>query len=69
MYQGHQFGASDKGDPAMFTKTMIALSTALLLATALGSAANAQTTPKGVSSYTAAEKLWFQIPEAADRMD
>ena len=52
----------------MFTKTMIALSTALLLATALGSAANAQTTPKGVS-YTAAEKLWFQIPEAADRMD
>jgi hypothetical protein len=53
----------------MFTKTMIALSTALLLATALGSAANAQTTPKGVSSYTAAEKLWFQIPEAADRMD
>ena len=54
----------------MFTKTMIALSTALVLATALGSAAHAQTTPKGVvSSYTAGERLWFQIPEAADRMN
>jgi predicted small secreted protein len=53
----------------MFKKSMLTLSAVLLVATTIASAANAQTAPKGAGSFTAAEKLWFQIPEAADRMD
>jgi len=53
----------------MFKKSMLTLSAALIAAATLVSTANAQTAPKGAGSFTAAEKLWFQIPEAADRMD
>jgi len=53
----------------MFKKSMLTLSAALIVAATLVSTANAQTAPKGAGSFTAAEKLWFQIPEAADRMD
>jgi len=53
----------------MFKKSVLTLSAALLLAATFVSASNAQTARKEVGSFTAAEKLWFQIPEAADRMD
>ena len=53
----------------MFNKSIVALSAALIVAATLLSAADAQTAPKGASSFTAGEKLWFQIPEAADRMN
>ena len=53
----------------MFKKSTIALSAALVVAT-LVSAANAQTARQdGVRPFTAAEKLWFQIPEAPERMN
>jgi hypothetical protein len=53
----------------MFKKSILALSAALVVAATLVSVANAQTAQKGAGSFTAAEKLWFQIPEAADRMN
>jgi hypothetical protein len=53
----------------MFKKSIIALSAALVVATSLASAADAQTAQNGVRSFTAAEKLWFQIPEAPERMN
>ena len=53
----------------MFKKSIVALSAALIVAATLVSAADAQTAPKGASSFPAHEKLWFQIPEAADRMN
>ena len=55
----------------MFKKSLIALSGALVVATTLVSAADAQTAQgrNGVRPFTAAEKLWFQIPEAPERMN
>ena len=53
----------------MFKKSVLTLSAALLLAATFVSASNAQNARKEVGSFTAAEKLWFQIPEAADRMN
>ena len=53
----------------MFRKSLIALSAALVVATTLVSAADAQTAQNGVRPFTAAEKLWFQIPEAPERMN
>ena len=55
----------------MLKKSLITLSAALVVATALVSAANAQTSQRanGVRPFTAAEKLWFQIPEAPERMN
>jgi hypothetical protein len=57
------------GVTTMFKKSIVALSAALIVAATLVSTANAQTAPKGAGSYTASEKLWFQIPEAPDRMN
>ena len=55
----------------MFKKSLIVLSSALVVGMTLVSAANAQTAQgkKGVLPFTAAEKLWFQIPEAPERMN
>jgi hypothetical protein len=53
----------------MFKKSVLTISAGLLLATTLVSASSAQSARKEVGSFTAAEKLWFQIPEAADRMN
>src|SRR5215203_3688455 len=59
----------EPGATTMFKKSVLTLSAALLLAATFVSASNAQTARKEVGSFTAAEKLWFQIPEAADRMN
>ena len=49
----------------MFKKSLIALTGAFVVAMTLVSAADAQTA-QGVRPFTAAEKLWFQIPEAPE---
>ena len=55
----------------MFKKSLIALSGAFVVAMTLVSAADAQTAQgqNGVRPFTAAEKLWFQIPEAPERVN
>jgi hypothetical protein len=55
----------------MFRKSLFALSGALVVAMTLVSAADAQTAQRGknLQPFTAAEKLWFQIPEAPERMN
>jgi hypothetical protein len=55
----------------MLKKSLVALSAALVVATTLVSTANAQTSQGGnaVRPFTAAEKLWFSIPEAPERMN
>ena len=55
----------------MFKKSLIALSSALVVAMALVSTADAQTAQgkNNVRPFTAVEKLWFQIPEAPERMN
>jgi len=55
----------------MFKKSLIALSGALVVGTMLVSAVDAQTAQRGknVQPFTAAEKLWFQIPEAPERLN
>jgi hypothetical protein len=51
----------------MFKKSIIALSAAVVVATTLVSAADAQTSQNGMRSITAAEKLWFQVPAPPER--
>jgi hypothetical protein len=55
----------------MFKKSITALTAALVVATTIVSAADAQTAQRGtnVRPFTAAEKLWFQIPEAPERIN
>jgi hypothetical protein len=71
MMQPHQHGVNfTAGDMTMFTKTMIALTAALVVATSLVSVAEAQRAPrqKAVQSFTDAERNWFQIPEGPERL-
>jgi hypothetical protein len=53
----------------MFTKTIIALTAALVVATSFASVANAQRAARqqqSVQPFTEAERNWFQIPEGRD---
>jgi len=49
----------------MFGKISASFCAAIVLATALASAASAQTAPRkqGVQPYTNFEKLWFSLPQ------
>jgi hypothetical protein len=71
MMPSHQQGVNDiAGDMTMFTKTMIALTAALVVATSLVSVAEAQRAPRqqAVQPFTDAERNWFQIPEGPERL-
>ena len=53
----------------MFTKTIIALTAALVLTTSLASVADAQRASRphqAVQPFTDAERNWFEIPEGRD---
>jgi hypothetical protein len=53
----------------MLTKTIIALTAALVVATSFASVANAQRASRqqqSVQPFTEAERNWFQIPEGRD---
>ena len=53
----------------MFTKTIIALTAALVVDTSFASVANAQRAARqqqSVQPFTEAERNWFQIPEGRD---
>lgn len=55
----------------MFTKTMIALTAAFVVATSLVSVAEAQRAPRqqqAVQPFTEAERNWFQISEGPERL-
>jgi hypothetical protein len=68
----HHPGVSTTGAVTMFTKTIITLSAAATLATALASAVNAQSNRwpdqprQKVLPFTEAERLLFSIPEGRD---
>jgi hypothetical protein len=58
-----------QGDQTMLTKTVIALSAAIVVVTSLVSAADAQRAPRqAVYVFTDAERNWFEIPEAPERL-
>jgi hypothetical protein len=53
----------------MITKTIIALTAALVVATSFASVAEAQRAPRqqqAVQPFTDAERNWFEIPEGRD---
>ena len=51
----------------MFTKTIIALTAALVVTTSLVSVADAQRAPRqAVQAFTDSERNWFEIPEGRD---
>ena len=50
----------------MFSKTMIALCSVLVLATTYGTAAQAQQRKQGVQPYTGFEKMWFAMPKGEE---
>jgi hypothetical protein len=53
----------------MITKTLIALTAALVVTTSLVSVADAQRAPRQqqtVQPFTDAERNWFEIPEGRD---
>ena len=51
----------------MFRKIITTACAAIVLATAIGSAASAQTARKqGVQPHTTFEKLWFALPQGQD---
>jgi len=53
----------------MFTKTILALAAALVVATSFASVADAQRAPRqqqAVQPFTDAERNWFAIPEGRD---
>jgi hypothetical protein len=54
----------------MFTKTLIALTAAVVVSTALASVAEAQRAPRPqvVQPFTDAERNWFEIPEQRERL-
>lgn len=54
----------------MISKTMIAVTAALFVATSLVSVAEAQRAPRqqAVQPFTDAERNWFEIPEARERL-
>jgi hypothetical protein len=58
------------GDMAMFTKTLIAFTAAVVVSTALASVAEAQRAPRqqAVQPFTEAERNWFEIPEQRERL-
>jgi hypothetical protein len=51
----------------MLTKTIIALTFAVVATTSLVSAANAQRAQQGVQPFTAAEQNWFDTAEGPER--
>jgi hypothetical protein len=55
----------------MFTKTIVALTTALVVSTSLMSVADAQRAPRqqqAVQPFTEVERNWFEIPEGPERL-
>ena len=54
----------------MFTKTIIALTAALVVTTSLVPVADAQRAPRqqATQPFTEAERNWFQIPEGPERL-
>lgn len=54
----------------MISKTLIALTAALVVATSLVSVADAQRAPRPNAGqpFTEAERNWFEIPEAPERL-
>jgi hypothetical protein len=53
----------------MFTKTLVALTAALVVTTSLASVANAQRAPRqhqAVQPFTDAERNWFEAAEGRD---
>jgi hypothetical protein len=54
----------------MFTKTIIALTAALVVTTSLVSVADAQRAPRqqAAQPFTEAERNWFQTPEGPERL-
>ena len=53
----------------MITKTILAATAALVLATSFASVANAQRAPRQqqtVQPFTDAERNWFEIPQGRD---
>jgi len=53
----------------MITKTILAATAALVLATSFASVADAQRAPRqqqAVQSFTDAERNWFEIPQGRD---
>ena len=52
------------GDSIMITKTLFAITTALVVATSIMSTANAQQRP--VQPFTQAEQIWFDLATGRD---
>ena len=54
----------------MIAKTLIALTAALVVTTSLASVADAQRAPRpnAGAPFTEAERNWFEIPEAPERL-
>ncbi len=53
----------------MFSKSLIALSAALIVVTSLASAANAQRAPRqSMPAFSEAEQNWFDIAEGRERL-
>jgi hypothetical protein len=50
----------------MITKTILAATAALVLATSFASVADAQRAPRQQQSVTDAERNWFAIPQGRD---
>jgi hypothetical protein len=70
MMLAHQQGVNVIKETTMLTKTIIALTTALVVTTSLVSVADAQRAPRqqAVQPFTEAERNWFQIPEGPERL-